>query len=107
MPLYTVDKPKITQDFVVKVQANQYPMYFYIPPDGGHNIKESIARFPLIQVVHGNTIKYFPDDKKPISLSDEALGWLKSQLSIYLNCFIEDELKRDLDAYGDLIIEEY
>ncbi|GEM_PF-2053899 len=106
-PLYTVSKPRITQEFVVKVQANQYPMYFYIQPDGKYNIKESIARFPLMQIIHGNTIEYYYSGHHPISLSDEALGWLKTQLGLYLGCQVDKLVSEALEVYGELVNEEY
>jgi len=57
VPLYTVDKPRITQQFVIEVQAMLYPSMFYLPPNPMFRLKESIARFGLIQVAHRTAMK--------------------------------------------------
>ncbi|MBM4161516.1 MAG: hypothetical protein FJ217_10510 [Ignavibacteria bacterium] len=107
IPLYTVDKPKISQKFVVRVQANQYPAYFYLFPSATFGIQESIARFELLQVVHGRALRPHTTGHAGVSLSDEAFGWVKAHLCKFLGCTIPKQLDDDLMAYGELVIEEY
>ncbi len=107
VPLYTVAKEKITQRFVVHVQAGKYPAYFYFPPSYEYGREEAVARFELLQLVHGNSIKLYMKDGDPISLTKEAFGWLKIELCMYLGCNTQDEIRKDLNAYYDLVIEEY
>lgn len=53
-PFFTVDKPKISQRFVVDVQAMRYTGMFYMPESRMHHVEESVCRFDTIQVAHGN-----------------------------------------------------
>jgi hypothetical protein len=107
LPLYTVDKPKITQRFVIHVQANQYAAYFYLPPSATFEIQECIARFELLQVVHGNALRPHRSGANHTSLTTEALSWLKVHLCRFLGCAIPKELSDDLNAYGQLVLEEF
>lgn len=107
LPLYTVDKPKISQRFVVHVQANQYPAYFYLPPSATFGIQESIARFELIQVIHGNALRPHKAAANPASLTTDASSWMMVYLCCFLGCTIPEKLSNDLSAYGELVLEEY
>lgn len=107
LPLYTVDKPKISQRFVVHVQANQYPAYFYLLPSVTFGIQESIARFELLQVVHGNALRPHTTGGTRASLTDEAFAWLKTHLCKFLGCTIPKEMSDDLVSYGELVLEEF
>ena len=60
-----------------------------------------------MRVIHGTTIEYFYSGNHPISLSDEALGWLKTQLGLYLGCQVDKEVSEALGVYGELVNEEY
>jgi hypothetical protein len=62
-------KPKISQKFVVEVQAFQFPAYFYVPMDTKYSIQECIARYHLLQKVHGNALKPHLSGHKPVSFS--------------------------------------
>jgi hypothetical protein len=107
LPLYTVDKPKISQRFVVHVQANQYAAYFYLPPSATFGIQECVARFELLQVVHGNALRPHKTGGNPVSLTVEAFMSLQAQLCGFLGCVLPEKLSNDLNAYGQLVLEEF
>ena len=106
VPLYTVEKPKIKQKFVIEVQALNYPSMFYLPPSTQHHIEECIARFSLTQVAHGTAAKPFMAGNKPVMLSTEFFGLLKTQLIRFAGGTLPDEVVENLSAYGDIVLEE-
>lgn len=105
-PLFTVAKPAITQTFVVTVQALRYPGMFYMPESAMYHVEESVCRFDTIQVAHGSGVDPLMSGNKPVMLSTEFFGLLKSQLVQYLGGTIPTELKNELDAYGDIVLDE-
>ena len=100
-------KPKISQKFVVEVQAFQFPAYYYVPMDTKYSIQECIARYHLLQIVHGNALKPHLSGHKPVSFSDEAFALLKVHLCGYLGCYIPEVLMGNMQAFGELILDEY
>jgi hypothetical protein len=107
LPLYSVDKDSIKQIFVVKIQANRHPRYYYFPPSTEYKIQESVGRFELIQVVHEKALRAHMAGKNPVALSDEAFGCLRAHFCTFLGCEIPKNISEDLQAYGDLVWEEY
>jgi hypothetical protein len=106
VPLYTVDKPRLSQKFVIEVEALRYPSMFYFPPSNQFQIEESIARFTLLQVIHGNTITQFHNTGIPIMLSTEFFGFLRTQLMRFLGSALPENVLKELKAYGDIVLEE-
>ncbi|MBI5020700.1 MAG: hypothetical protein HZB59_04635 [Ignavibacteriales bacterium] len=106
VPLYTVDKPKIHREFVINVQAFQYPSKFYIPPFPMFHIEESIARFELIQIAHAFAVKIFPAKTNPAMLSDEFFSLFRIWLVSYLGGTIDEEEIEILKLYGNDILNE-
>ena len=106
VPLYGVDKPKIAQSFVIDVQALKIPSMFYLPPDALFQKEESIARFPLIQVAHGNALEFMKAGKDNVMLTDEFFGWMKAHLTVYLGGALPNEVQRDLRDYGEIVIDQ-
>lgn len=106
VPLYGVDKPRISQRFVIEVQALKYPGMFYLPPSPEFRLEESVARFSLIQVAHGSESKLHRSGSDPVMLSDEFFGWMRSHLIEYLGAELPNERKKDLAALSELVIGE-
>lgn len=106
VPLYTVDKPKIRREFVISVQAFQYPSKFYIPPFPMFHIEESIARFELIQTAHIFAVKKFPVSTNPSMLSDEFLSLLRLWLTSYLGGALDEEDIKIMKLYGNDVLNE-
>jgi hypothetical protein len=106
VPLYTVDKVQIPQEFVVEVQAFKFPSKFYIPPSSSYALEESIARFELIQPIHQFSMKREFRASRPMMLTKEFYGLLKLQLTQYLGGVIDDGDKNFLNEYGTIILEE-
>lgn len=105
VPLYGVDKPTISQKFVVEVQALRYPSMFYLPPSKQYHIEESVARFTLIQVAHGTAVKPKLAGDKPIMLSTEFFGYLKAQLVRFLGGVLPEKILGDVNGYGEIVLE--
>jgi hypothetical protein len=106
VPLYGVDKPRISQRFVIEVQAHKYPGMFYFPPSPQFRLQESVARFSLVQVAHGSASQLHRSGLDPVMLSDEFFGWMRSHLIEYLGAELPDERKKDLAALSELVIGE-
>lgn len=107
LPLYSVDKEKIKQSFVVKIQANRYRPYYYFPPDTQYSIQESVGRIELLQVGHEKAMRPHFASNKPVSLTDEALGWLRAHICQFFGGEMAMSISQDLQAYGELVWEEY
>jgi len=106
-PLFTVDKPKFTQRFVVQAQAFRYPNMFYTPECAMYHIKESICRFETIQVAHGTAVEsILPQNTNPIMLSSEFLGLLRTHFITYLGGTLDKAIKENVQLYGEYILEE-
>lgn len=106
VPLYGVDKASISQKFVIEVQALKYPSMFYLPPSSQVHVEESIARFTLIQVAHGTALQLKLAGGNPVMLSTEFFGYLKTQLIRFLGGVLPENIVKDLEAYGELVLEE-
>jgi hypothetical protein len=106
VPLYTVDKPKIHREFVINVQAFQYPSKFYIPPFPMFHIEESIARFELTQTAHVFAVRRAPVRTNPAMLSDEFFSLLRLWLMAYFGGAINEEEIEILKLYGNDILYE-
>ena len=106
VPVYTVEKPRIKQKFVIEVQALKYPSMFYLPLSTQHNIEECVARFALIQVAHGTAVKPLMASGKPVMLSTDFWGLLKTQLINFCGGVLPENIQNDLRAYGEIVMEE-
>jgi len=106
LPIFRVDKPKFSQSFVLKSQAYQYPSKFYLPPDPSFQFEEGVARFELMQTVHQIAINLFPNDSKPLMLTEELFSLLRIHLTRFLGGVLRMEDQETLDVYGQLILEE-
>lgn len=106
VPLYTVDKPKIPQKFVVDTQAFLLPGMFYMPESSAYGIKESLARFGLMQVAHIYAIRQSETVKDPVMLSAEFFALLKTHLTTFLGGTQPPQFVEDLRAYGDIVLDE-
>lgn len=106
VPLYGTDKQRITQRYVIEVQAMLYPSVFYIPPSPIFHIEESIARFTLMQVAHGTAMKPALAGDKPVMLSSEFFKWLRAQLARFIGGALPPNVVGDLKAYGELLLDE-
>ena len=106
VPLYTVDKPKIPQRFVVEVQAFKHPGMFYLPESVLHRVEENVARFTLMQIAHGHATRAFLAGGKPVMLSTEFFGLLKSHLVKYLGGIVPPEDAGYLQAFGEIVLEQ-
>ncbi len=104
--MYTVAKPKISQRFVVDVQALRYPGMFYFPESKMHHVEESVCRFDTIQVAHGTATELCLAGKDPVMLSAEFFGLLKCQLIRYLGGILPDDANETLQTYAELVLEE-
>lgn len=105
-PLYSTDKQKITQRYVIEAQALLYPSMFYIPSSALFHIEESIARFALIQVAHGTAMKPAIAGNKPVMLSGEFFKWMRTQLVRFIGGSLPHNVVDDLKAYGELVLNE-
>jgi hypothetical protein len=106
VPLYGADKPRITQRYVVEVQAMLYPSMFYLPPSTMFQIEESIVRFSLIQVAHGTAIKPALAGDKPVMLSNEFFKWLRTQLIRFFSGVLPTDVIGNLKSYGEIVLGE-
>lgn len=106
VPLYTVAKPRISQKFVIDVQALQYPSMFYLPPSSRFQIEESIARFTLIQVIHGNAISQLRPVGTSVMLSTEFFGFLRTHLLKFLGGTLPESVVQDLETFGSIVLDE-
>jgi len=104
VPLFRVYKPKFLQSFVLKTQAFQYRSKFYLPPDSTCGIDECVARFELMQSIHQFVMKPFPNENKPIMLTDDFFALLRIQMTKFLDGIVPEY--ETLEVYGQLIIEE-
>lgn len=75
---------------------------FYLPPNSQFQIEESIARFALIQAIHGNAITRFHDTGNPVMFSTEFFGFLRTQLIRFLGGTLPENVLTDLEAYGNI-----
>ncbi len=106
VPLYTLEKGKIGQDFVVGSQAFHYSSKFYLPPQPNYHIEEAIGRFEYIQAVDVYALKAFQDCGHAVMLTKEFFGLLKIQLARFWGYPIAQKDSEEITAYGELILEE-
>lgn len=63
-PLYSVkdtaNRYKYEEEFILKVQAYQYPSMFYVPDSDEFNIQESIVRFDKMCVINRIVLRPIP-----------------------------------------------
>ncbi len=105
MPLYTVDKARISQSFVVQTQSFQIPSKFYIPSASLYHIEESVARFELIQPIHHYAMRAKVGGRN-VMLTNDFFSILMLQLTEYWGGVISAEDKSFLKEYGDIILDE-
>lgn len=104
VPLFTVNKPKFSQGFVLKTQAFQYPDRFYFPPDVHYTFQEAIARLELLQSVHILGIQPFPNDQLSMMLTQEFFNLFCLQVVKFITGLKTEH--ETLETYGQLILEE-
>ncbi len=105
-PLYTLDKAKISQQFVLNVQAFKLPSKFYLRPFPLFRVEESIARFEYIQTVDIYALSPYKECGHPVTLSQEFFALLKIQLTRYLGGGLTREDSDIVNVYGDIILDE-
>ena len=105
IPLYTVDKVRISQSFVIQTQSFQIPSKFYIPPSSSYRIEESVARFELIQPIHQYAMQAKVGGRN-VMLTSEFFSILMLQLTEYWGGVISNDDKSFLKEYGDIILDE-
>jgi hypothetical protein len=106
LPIFRVEKPKFSQSFVLKTQAFLYPSKFYLPPEVIYQFEEGVARFELIQTVHQLVISPFPNNEKPLMLTEEFFILLQMHLTKYIGGVLPTDDQETLSIYGQLILEE-
>jgi hypothetical protein len=101
IPLYSTKDPageyKFSEQFLLRVQAYQYPTLFYLPEDDEYGVSESLARLDRAVVIHRDLLK-----PRPVSLTDDALYCLTCWLHYYLGA----ELDEILDFYRQAALEQ-
>jgi len=106
IPLYRVSKAKFSQSFVLKTQAFRYPSKFYLPADSSYKLEEGIARFEVMQTVHQLVTAPFPNENRPLMLTDEFFALLRMHLTRFLGGLLTADEQEILDVYGQLTLEE-
>lgn len=93
VPLYRTKNDagnyKFSEEFMLRVQAYEYPTLFYLPEDNEYGISESIVRFERIAAINRDLLK-----PMPVSLSDDALYCLTHWFHYFLGAEL-DELFSD------------
>ena len=106
VPLYTLGKAKISQQFVLNAQAFRLPSKFYISPLPSYHIKEAVARFEYIQTVDIYALSPFRECGHPVTLSGEYFALLKIQLTRYFGGGLTKEDTDMTNVYGEIVLEE-
>lgn len=107
LPVFTF-KERHTQEYVMRIQAFSIPNLFYIYPSPKGFPKEGAARFELIQPIHKGDMQPLRNiNNRPYRLSDYTLKLLWYHLTSFLSIgTIDESLKKDLQAYQELVLEE-
>ena len=88
---------KFSEQFLLRVQAYQYPTLFYLPEDNEYGVLESLARLDRAVVIHGDLLK-----PQPVGLTDDALYCLTRWFHYLLGA----ELDEILDFYREAALEQ-
>ncbi len=107
LPIFTF-KTRHTQAHIINIQTFLFPNLFYIPPSPSGVLKESAARFELIQPVHKEDLIPLKNiSARPFKLSDDILKILWNHLTLFLASHpLSMELQGELEAYRALIMEK-
>jgi len=88
---------KFTEEFILRVQACEYPALFYLPKSEEFNIAESIIRLDCILTLPKEILR--PCGNK--AMTDE----FKDCLMAWVWYFLGGSLDKDIQAYRDLALE--
>jgi hypothetical protein len=101
VPLYSARDEagnyRFSEEFMLRVQAYEYPSLFYLPEDVGLGIRESVARFDRVAVVHQDVLR-----PQPKRLTEEATECLTHWFQYFAGADL-DEL---LYIYRELALRE-
>jgi len=104
VPAYTTkdraDRYKYPEEFILRVQAYQYPTLFYLPESREFNFRESILRFDKLSVLSKDLLL-----PKPICLSDDAfyclINWFYYLMGVELDeilSYYRENALRELES---------
>jgi len=101
IPLYSTKDPadeyKFSEQFLLHVQAYQYPPLFFLPEDKGLGIRESLTRLDRAVAIHREVLKPYR-----ASLTSDALYCLTRWFHYYIGA----ELDEILDYYRQAALEQ-
>lgn len=88
VPLYgvrdVVGQYKYREEFLLRVQAYEYPNLFYLPESTDFDVRESLVRLDRTAVLHRKTL--IP---RPTRLTEDALFCLRSWQNYYLGAELD------------------
>ncbi len=101
VPLYSTKDVsgnyRFSEEFLLRVQAYQYPTLFYLPEDLAFGIHESIARFDRMIAYDKDLLK-----PRPIRLTNDACSCITN----WLNYFLGAELDEIISIYSKMAMEQ-
>lgn len=99
-PIYTTKDEagnyKFSEEFLLRVQAYEYPTLFYLPEDSESGIKESIVRLERVAAINGELLR-----PMPVSLHEDSLYCLTE----WFHHFLGAELNEMLSLYREAALE--
>ena len=104
-------KVRHTQEFVMRIQAFDYPWLFYIKPDKKNGIEEGAARLELIQFIPKGHCQPFkvptPEGRFPIKLSEYNYKVLWYQLHKFMHGVpLSEELEEAISVYKSILLDK-